>query len=68
MISKKLLFPKSPLDEMLTNFPFSILPISLKFFNLLDKGTKILAKSISISLLILEKKLPSFFLLNNFDS
>ena len=61
VISKKLLSPKSPLDEILTNFPFSILPINLKFFNFLDNGTEILTKSISISLLILEKNFPHFF-------
>ena len=49
MISKNLLFPKSPFEETLTNFPFSILPKSLKLFNDSDKGTKIFLKSISIS-------------------
>ena len=54
MISKKLFAPKSPLEEIFVNFPFSIFPINLKFFRFSDKGTVIFAKSISISLLIWE--------------
>ena len=54
-MSKKLPPPKSPLDEILVNFPFSISPINLKFFNLSDKGAITLARLISISLVILTK-------------
>jgi len=62
-MSKKLFSPKSPFAEILVNFPFSILPINLKFFRFSDKGAIILVKSISISLLIWENKLFEFFCL-----
>ena len=51
-MSKKLFSPKSPFAEILVNFPFSSLPINLKFFRFSDNGAIILVKSISISLLI----------------
>ena len=63
-MSKKLFSPKSPLAEILVNFPFSILPISLKFFKFSDKGAIILEKSISMSLFIFERLLFDVFLLN----
>ena len=67
-MSKNLLFPKSPLDEILTNFPLRIIPINLKLLNFLAKGVSIFSKLISISLLIEFKN--SFFSLfsNIFES
>ena len=59
-ISKKLLFPKSPFDEILENFPFSILPIKLNLTIFSDKGAITFSKLISISLFIFEK----YFLLS----
>ena len=49
IISKYLFSPKLPLDEILTNFPFSIFPINEKFVRLSEKGTATLEKFISIS-------------------
>ena len=51
-MSKKLLFPKSPFEEIFTNFPFFIDPINLKFLSFSDKGAITLERSISISLFI----------------
>ena len=61
MISKKLLFPKSPLDEIFINFPFSILPISLNFESFSDTGAITLSKSISMLLFRFSKLLSFFF-------
>ena len=61
MISKKLLFPKSPLEEIFINFPFSIFPISLNFESFSDTGAITLSKSISIFLFRFSKLLSFFF-------
>ena len=64
-MSKNLLLPKSPLAVSLLNLPVSKKPINLKFFRFSDKGAFILFRSISISLLILEKLvLFPFWLIN----
>ena len=62
-MSKKLLFPKSPFEEILVKLPFSILPKSLKFFNFSDKGAIIFCISISISVFKFSKSfLPDLLL------
>ena len=63
MISKKLLFPKSPLEEIFTSFPFSICPISLNFESFSDNGAITFANSISMFLFKF-LKLLSFFSCN----
>ena len=54
-MSKNLLSPKSPFEEILTNLPLSIVPINLKFFNFFDRGVSTILMSISISLFIFLK-------------
>ena len=61
MISKKLLFPKSPLEEIFINFPLSIFPISLNFNSSSDKGAITLAILISIFLFNFFRLLSLFF-------
>ena len=60
-MSKKLLFPKSPLEEIFINFPFSIFPISLNFESFSDTGAITLTKSISMFLFRFSKLLSFFF-------
>ena len=61
MISKKLLFPKSPLEEIFTSFLFSIFPISLNFESFSDNGAITFTNSISIFLFKFLKLLLFFF-------
>ena len=61
MISKKLLFSKSPLEEIFINFPFSIFPISLNFESFSDTGAITLTKSISMFLFRFANLLSFFF-------
>ena len=51
-MSRKLLLPKSPLEDIFINFPFWISPINLKFLRFSDSGAITFLKSISIFLLI----------------
>ena len=64
-MSKKLSFPKSPLEEILTNCPFLISPNKLKFLSFSEFGTIISLKLISILLLNFLNLLSSLFLFKN---
>ena len=65
-MSKNLLLPNSPLDEILINSPFLSSPINLKFESFFDKGVIILFKSISIFLLIFFKVITFCFFIQYF--